>query len=164
MKICHNFTVDDLFHLYRGGRVSKATAIVGSLAGIKPVLHVDNEGHLIPIGKVRGRKKSLHALVERMETRHGLRQLSYMKELGMGNDRYRLIDIDNGDREISLADAVKDVVPFQELVKTDRDKKDRYGAGVQIFSCLFLADTSDFTNYELQLLDNILIQLHEPLI
>ncbi len=67
MKICHNFTVDDLFHLYRGGRVSKATAIVGSLAGIKPVLHVDNEGHLIPIGKVRGRKKSLHALVERMQ-------------------------------------------------------------------------------------------------
>ena len=55
-----------------------------------------------------------HALVERMESRHGLRQLSYMKELGMGNDRYRLIDIDNGDREISLADAVKDVVPFQE--------------------------------------------------
>ena len=67
MKICHNFTVDDLFHLYRGGRVSKATAIVGSLAGIKPVLHVDDEGHLIPIGKVRGRKKSLHALVERMQ-------------------------------------------------------------------------------------------------
>ena len=67
MKICHNFTVDDLFHLYRGGRVSRATAIVGSLAGIKPVLHVDDEGHLIPIGKVRGRKKSLHALVERMQ-------------------------------------------------------------------------------------------------
>ena len=67
MKICHNFTVDDLFHLYRGGRVTRATAIVGSLAGIKPVLHVDDEGHLIPIGKVRGRKKSLHALVERMQ-------------------------------------------------------------------------------------------------
>ncbi len=67
LKICHNFTVDDLFHLYRGGRVSKATAIVGSLAGIKPVLHVDDEGHLVAIGKVRGRKKSLHALVERMQ-------------------------------------------------------------------------------------------------
>ena len=54
-----------------------------------------------------------HDLVERIETRHGLRQLSYMKELGMGNDRYKLIDIDNGDREISLKDAVKDVVPFK---------------------------------------------------
>lgn len=47
-----------------------------------------------------------------MTTRHGLRQLSYMKEIGMGNDRYHLIDIDNEDAEISPADAVKDVVPF----------------------------------------------------
>ena len=54
-----------------------------------------------------------HALVERMETRHGLRQLTYMKELGMGNDRYHLIDIDNADVEITLQDAVKDVVPFE---------------------------------------------------
>lgn len=53
-----------------------------------------------------------HDLVERIETRHGLRQLFYMKELGMGNDRYKLIDIDNGDCELSLKDAVKDVVPF----------------------------------------------------
>ncbi len=53
-------------------------------------------------------------LVERIESRCGLRQLSYMKELGMGNDCYRLIDIDNGDAVISLGDAVKDVVPFKE--------------------------------------------------
>lgn len=52
------------------------------------------------------------ALCERMTTRHGLRQLSYMKEIGMGNDLYHLIDIDNGDAEISPAEAVKDVVPF----------------------------------------------------
>lgn len=52
-------------------------------------------------------------LVERMESRHGLRQLTYMKELGMGNDRYQLIDIDHEDRRISPADAVRDVVPFQ---------------------------------------------------
>ena len=51
------------------------------------------------------------ALIERVETRHGLRQLSYMKELGMGCDRYRLIDLDNGDAEISAAEAVKDVRP-----------------------------------------------------
>lgn len=66
LHLCHNFTVDDLFHLHRGGRVSKATAILGTMINIKPILHVDNEGHLIAIGKVRGRKKSLSALVDRM--------------------------------------------------------------------------------------------------
>lgn len=59
------------------------------------------------------KEEERHALVERIESRHGLRQLSYMKELHMGNDRYRLIDIDQDDREISLQDAVKDLVPFQ---------------------------------------------------
>ena len=53
-----------------------------------------------------------HDLVERIETRHGLRQLSYMKELHMGNDRYLLIDVDHDDQQISIEDAVKDVVPF----------------------------------------------------
>ena len=54
-----------------------------------------------------------HALVERMESRHGLRQLSYMKELGMGCDRYRLIDLDNGGREITAEEAARDAVPFR---------------------------------------------------
>ena len=64
--ICHFFTVDDLFHLKRGGRVSGATAVVGGILKIKPVLHVDDEGHLIAVGKAMGRKKSLAALVEKM--------------------------------------------------------------------------------------------------
>lgn len=67
LHVCHQFTVDDLFHLHRGGRVSKATAILGTLANIKPVLHVDNDGHLINISKIRGRKRSLAALVDNME-------------------------------------------------------------------------------------------------
>lgn len=54
-----------------------------------------------------------HALVERIESRHGLRQLTYMKELGMGNDKYRLIDLDNGERTITAAEAVRGVVPFK---------------------------------------------------
>lgn len=65
--IAHHFTVNDLFHLHRGGRVSKATAIVGTLAGIKPNLCVDNEGHLVPYTKCRGRKKALVTLVDTME-------------------------------------------------------------------------------------------------
>ncbi len=67
LHLCHWFTVDDLNHLKRGGRVSAATALVGTMLGIKPVLHVDNEGHLINISKVRGRKQSLDALVKKME-------------------------------------------------------------------------------------------------
>ncbi len=67
-NVVHNFTVDDLHHLHRGGRVSKATAVVGSLMGIKPVLHVDDEGHLVAVGKARGRRASIQALVDRMST------------------------------------------------------------------------------------------------
>lgn len=66
LHICHIFTVENLYHLKRGGRVSAATAFVGTLLQIKPVLHVDNEGHLIPIGKAMGRKKSISALVDKM--------------------------------------------------------------------------------------------------
>lgn len=69
LNVCHMFTVDDLNHLHRGGRVSKMTAILGTMINIKPVLHVDNEGHLIALDKVRGRKKSLTALVNLMEER-----------------------------------------------------------------------------------------------
>lgn len=71
LNLVHMFTVDDLDHLHRGGRVSKATAIVGGMLNIKPVLHVDDAGKLVAIGKVRGRKKSLQALVEGMQERIG---------------------------------------------------------------------------------------------
>ena len=66
-RICHWFTVDDLNHLKRGGRVSAATALFGTMLSIKPVLHVDDEGHLISMGKARGRGASLTALVDHME-------------------------------------------------------------------------------------------------
>lgn len=66
LHICHHFTVDNLFHLKRGGRVSAATAVVGSVLKIKPIMHVNNEGKLIAIGKAMGRKKSLSCLVENL--------------------------------------------------------------------------------------------------
>ena len=66
LHFCHWFTVDDLNHLKRGGRVSATTALVGSMLGIKPILHVDDAGKLINVGKARGRMKSLDALVEHM--------------------------------------------------------------------------------------------------
>ena len=67
LHMCHQFTVDDLHFLKRGGRISATTAVVGSMLQIKPVLHVDNEGHLINIAKARGRQASLKALVDKME-------------------------------------------------------------------------------------------------
>ena len=67
LHMCHQFTVDDLHFLKRGGRISATTAVVGSMLQIKPVLHVDDEGHLINIGKARGRQSSLKALVDKME-------------------------------------------------------------------------------------------------
>ena len=66
LNIRHFFTVDSLFHLKRGGRVSTTSAIIGSMLKIKPVLHVDNEGKLIPIGKCIGRKKALRATVDKL--------------------------------------------------------------------------------------------------
>ena len=67
LHLCHWFTIDDLMFLKRGGRVSGATAVVGSMLSIKPVMHVDNEGHLIKVDVARGRKASIKALADRAE-------------------------------------------------------------------------------------------------
>ncbi len=86
LHLVHNFTVDDLFHLHRGGRVSRATAILGTMINIKPMLHVDDEGHLISVGKVRGRKKSIIGLVDAME-----------KQIGSRRDENDIVFISHGD-------------------------------------------------------------------
>lgn len=85
-NIVHLFTVDDLNHLYRGGRVSKTTAVLGGMLNIKPILHVDDEGKLIPIGKVRGRKKSILELASLMD-----------EKLGSHKDTCDMIFISHGD-------------------------------------------------------------------
>ena len=64
LHICHNVTVDDLFHLHRGGRISKASAVLGSVVQIKPIIHMDENGKLQVVGKERGRKKSLNKIVD----------------------------------------------------------------------------------------------------
>ncbi|MBS5134301.1 MAG: DegV family protein [Oscillospiraceae bacterium] len=69
LKLCHWVAVDDLAHLKRGGRISATTAFVGGMLNIKPIIHVDNEGHLINVGKVRGRSASLKYLVDEMGKR-----------------------------------------------------------------------------------------------
>lgn len=67
LRLCHWFTVEDLHFLKRGGRISATTALVGSMLSIKPVMHMDNAGHLVNVSKTRGRRASLNALVDRME-------------------------------------------------------------------------------------------------
>ena len=89
------------------GATPVVTPDIGILASLD-ILAVDNACMDLIYSLPDGGGK---ALVERVESRHGLRQLSYMKELGMGNDRYTLIDIDNGDAVITAAEAVKDVKP-----------------------------------------------------
>ncbi len=66
LHLCHWFTVDDLMYLKRGGRISAATAIMGTMLSIKPVLHVDDEGHLVNVGKARGRRASIQAMAKKV--------------------------------------------------------------------------------------------------
>lgn len=66
LRLCHWYTVDDLMYLKRGGRVSAATAVVGTMLHIKPVMHMDNEGKLVNVSKARGRKAALDALVQKV--------------------------------------------------------------------------------------------------
>jgi DegV family protein with EDD domain len=67
LRQCHWFTVDDLKHLKRGGRISPAVAFIGGMLNFKPVMHMDDAGRLAAVGKARGRKASLDALVDHME-------------------------------------------------------------------------------------------------
>ena len=96
-NLCHWFTVDDLMYLKRGGRVSAATALVGTMLQIKPVLHVDDEGHLINVAKTRGRKASIQALAQKAV------------ELGEGYD--------NSTMFICHGDCIEDAEYLASLVK-----------------------------------------------
>ena len=95
--LCHWFTVDDLMYLKRGGRISAATAVLGTMLSVKPVLHTDDEGHLINMGKARGRKASIQALVKKME------------ELGEGYDNSTVF--------ICHGDCIEDARYLEELVR-----------------------------------------------
>lgn len=107
-SLCHWFTVDDLVYLKRGGRISPAAAFFGNLIGIKPVLHVDDEGHLVNVEKVRGRRGALSAMADKYgET---------------------ALDKDGGTVFISHADCIKDAELLASMLK------DRYGATVQIIT------------------------------
>lgn len=96
--LCIQFTVDDLNHLYRGGRLSKASAVLGTIAGIKPILYIDKEGKLVALDKTRGRKKSIAVLVDNME-----------KRIGSFRDKQIAIGIVHGDCEAD-AEYIKSLI------------------------------------------------------
>ena len=106
LHLCHWFTVNDLMYLKRGGRINAATAIMGTMLSIKPILHVDNEGHLISVGKARGRKASIAALADKAA------------ELGQGYDNSLMF--------ISHGDCLEDAQALAELVKERCGAKEVY--------------------------------------
>lgn len=99
LNLCHWFTVDDLFFLKRGGRVSATTAVVGTMLSIKPVLHVDDEGKLINVAKARGRKGSIAALAAKM------------KETAINPSEQTVF--------ISHGDCIEDVETLKEIIKKE---------------------------------------------
>ena len=109
LNLVHYFTVDDLGHLQRGGRISKLTAVFGGLLSVKPILHVDNNGKLVSVGKVRGRKQSLDELVKIMEK--------------LQNGKQKKVFISHGDAE-------KDALYVAEQMKS------RLGVETVITNCI----------------------------
>lgn len=96
LNICHWFTVDDFVYLKRGGRVSPAVAFVGGMLGIKPVMHVDNEGHLVNVEKARGRKAAIQALAKKFEE--------------------SALDKSNGEIFISHGDCIEDAMALADIL------------------------------------------------
>ena len=109
-KLCHWFTVEDLKYLKRGGRISPTAALVGNALGIKPVLHVDNDGKLVNVSKIRGRKATLKALA----------------------DKYTELadDPENGTVFVCHADCIDDVKQIEELIYEKHGVKFSYVADI----------------------------------
>jgi DegV family protein with EDD domain len=103
-KVNHWFTVDDLNHLKRGGRVSAASAVIGTILDIKPILHVDDEGRLIPVTKVKGRKKSIRHLAETLKA--------------------RIVDPENQVIGISHGDCIEDAKLLEKLIRDEVQVRD----------------------------------------
>lgn len=132
LNLAHWFTVDDLMFLWRGGRVSKTSAWAGTLLNIKPVLHVDDEGHLIPMKKVRGRKKSLQGL------------LKHMEETGTQPISEQMVFINHGDcldEANWLADQIREKLGVKNIVVNYVDPVIGAHSGPGTMALFFLASS-----------------------
>lgn len=133
LKFCHNFTVNDLFHLHRGGRVSKMTAVVGMALGIKPLLHVDDAGHLINVGKTRGRKAALTWLVDKMGEKIG----------NNVNDAVYISHSDCYDDAKFVADLVKERFGIQNILIGDIGQVIGSHTGIGTVALFFIGDSRE---------------------
>ena len=106
---CHLFTVDDLNHLHRGGRVSKLSAVVGGMLGIKPILYISDTGHLIPYAKIRGRKQSLDSMAKQMKEKY----------LPGQNEEIYICDGDARKDAEYLGEQIKKMMPDVKRVRYD---------------------------------------------
>ena len=104
LNMVHNFTVDDLFFLKRGGRLSGGVAVIGTILQIKPVLHVNNEGKLISLSKVNGRKKSINALFDTVKE--------------------NVVDADNQVMAICHGDCIEDAEYLANKIRSEFNPKD----------------------------------------
>lgn len=130
-NLAHWFTVDDLMYLFRGGRVSRTSAWAGSLLNIKPVLHMDNAGHLIPMEKVRGRKKSIQALYD------------HMKESALQPVAEQTVFISHGDCEddaLALADMIREGLGVTDIHINFVDPVIGAHSGPGTLALFFMAD------------------------
>lgn len=130
-NLAHWFTVDDLMYLLRGGRVSRTSAWAGSLLNIKPVLHMDNAGHLIPMEKVRGRKKSIQAMFD------------HMKESAIQPVEEQTVFISHGDCEedaLLLADMIRTKLGVSDIRINFVDPVIGAHSGPGTLALFFLAD------------------------
>lgn len=130
--LCVQFTVDDLNHLYRGGRLSKTTAILGTMINIKPILYINKEGALLPLSKTRGRKKSLSMLVDNMADR-----------IGSFQDKQIAIGIVHGDCEEDanyLASLIKERFGYEHFMITPIGPSIGAHSGPGAVGLIFLGD------------------------
>lgn len=108
LNICHVVLADDLYHLMRGGRISKSTAVVGSMLSIKPLIQMNDEGKLIPTGKAHGRKKGMRALVSMMGSQMGSRRQE--------NDIFMISHADCKEDAQTLAAMVQEAYGIQNVM------------------------------------------------
>lgn len=108
LRVIHSFTVEDLFNLVRGGRISRSTAVVGTVLQVKPILHVDEQGRLENISKVRGRKKSLKTLLDTLEA-----------NLDEGYDGPIFVtDADSNEDAEYIVGVIKEKYPDKEIIRS----------------------------------------------
>jgi len=106
LHVCHWVLVDDLNHVRRGGRISAATAVVGTVLGIKPIIHMNDQGELVTVGKARGRKNAINELLKHMEA----------TGVDLQNQTIMIADADCREETIEMAKMIKEQYGVRDVI------------------------------------------------